>query len=78
MARPKLDWIDELERWLRPFMDSLGHRTRWRMCRAYVAGLIGPADRKSVKPMVAHDNGVNYDQLHRFIGCSAVGSGLST
>jgi hypothetical protein len=38
------------------------------MCPAYVAGLIGPGDRKSVQPMAARDSGVNYDQLHHFIG----------
>jgi hypothetical protein len=38
------------------------------MCPAYIAGLIGPGDRKSVQPMAARDNGVSYDQLHHFIG----------
>ena len=70
MTRPRLDWTDELERWLAPFLDALGHSTRRRMCPAYVAGLIGPGDRKSVQPMAARDNGVNYDQLHHFIGSS--------
>ena len=37
------------------------------MCPAYVAGLIGPGDRKSVQPMAARDNGVSYDQLHHFV-----------
>ncbi|MGC0395163.1 SRSO17 transposase [Bradyrhizobium sp. USDA 241] len=44
-------WEDELERWLMPFLDRLGHKTRQRMCPLYVAGLIGPGDRKSVQPM---------------------------
>jgi SRSO17 transposase len=70
MSTPRLDWTDELERWLEPFMDALGHSTRRRMCPTYVAGLIGPGDRKSVQPMAARDNGVNYDQLHHFIGSS--------
>ncbi len=70
MAPPRLDWTDELERWLEPFLDALGHSTRRRMCPAYVAGLIGPGDRKSVQPMAARDNGVNYDQLHHFISSS--------
>jgi SRSO17 transposase len=35
---------------------------------AYVAGLIGPGDRKSVQPMAARDSAVDYDQLHHFIG----------
>jgi SRSO17 transposase len=67
MVRPGLDWTEELDRWLEPFMEALGHSTRRRMCPAYVAGLIGPGDRKSVQPM-ARDNGVSYDQLHHFIG----------
>jgi SRSO17 transposase len=70
MTRPRLDWTDELERWLAPFLDALGHSKRRRMCPAYVAGLIGPGDRKSVQPMAARDNGLNYDQLHHFIGSS--------
>src|SRR5882757_8178812 len=40
------DWEDELGRWLEPFLERLGHRSRQRMCPLYVAGLIGPGDRK--------------------------------
>ena len=37
------------------------------MCPAYVAGLIGPGDRKSIQPMAARcDNEVSYDRLHHF------------
>lgn len=61
-------WNDELIRWLEPFLDVLGHKARRRICPAYVAGLIGPGDRKSVQPMAARDAVVNYDQLHHFIG----------
>jgi len=64
------DWDKELKRWLEPFVEALGHRTRRRMCPAYVAGLIGPGDRKSVQPMAARHSGVSYDQLHHFIGSS--------
>ena len=62
------DWDKELKRWLEPFVEALGHKTRRRMCPAYVAGLIGPGDRKSVQPIAARDSGVSYDQLHHFIG----------
>jgi SRSO17 transposase len=62
------DWHKDLERWLEPFVEALGHKTRRRMCPAYVAGLIGPGDRKSVQPMAARSGGVSYDQLHHFIG----------
>ena len=45
------EWEDEPERWLKPFVDRLGHKTRQRMCPLYIAGLIGPVDRKSTQPM---------------------------
>jgi SRSO17 transposase len=37
------------------------------MCPLYVAGLIGPGDRKSVQPMAERLATSNYDQLHHFI-----------
>lgn len=61
------DWRDDLERWLAPFVAALRHKTRGRMCPAYIAGLIGAGDRKSIQPMAARDKGVSYDQLHHFI-----------
>ena len=62
------NWQADLERWLAPFVAALRHKTRARMCPAYVAGLIGPGDRKSIQPMAARDSGVSYDQLHHFVG----------
>lgn len=38
------------------------------MCPAYVEGLLGPGDRKSVQPMAMRSPGTGYDQLHHFIG----------
>ena len=63
------NWQADLECWLAPFGAALGHKTIARMCPAYVAGLIGPGDRKSIQPMAARDSGVSYDQLHHFIVC---------
>jgi len=40
------DWQRDLERWLEPYLEDLGNKTRRRMCPAYIAGLIGPGDRK--------------------------------
>jgi SRSO17 transposase len=60
-------WRGDLERWLTPFVAGLRHKTRARMCPAYVAGLIGPGDRKSVQPMAARDTDISYDQLHHFV-----------
>jgi SRSO17 transposase len=60
-------WRAELERWLAPFLSALSHPARRRMCPSYVAGLIGPGDRKSVQPMAARADGVGYDRLHHFV-----------
>ena len=51
-----MSWRSELESWLAPFLEVLQHKTRARMCPAYVAGLIGAGDRKSVQPMAARDH----------------------
>ena len=61
------DWNGDLERWLAPFLARLGHKARRRMCPLYVAGLIGPGERKSVEPMAARLAPGDYDQLHHFI-----------
>ncbi|UAJ12209.1 IS701 family transposase [Glacieibacterium megasporae] len=61
------EWRSDLEVWLAPFLTALGHKKRARMCPAYVAGLIGPGDRKSVQPMAARDDAIGYDQLHHFV-----------
>lgn len=62
------DWRSELDTWLVPFVAALRNKTRGRICPAYIAGLIGPGDRKSVQPMAARDGEVSYDRLHHFIG----------
>ena len=61
------DWRSDLERWLEPFLAGLSHPARRRMCPLYIAGLIGPGDRKSVQPMAARVGEFGYDQLHHFI-----------
>jgi len=67
MAGNTLNWKDELERWLKPFLDRLGHKARRRMCPLYVSGLIGPGDRKSIQPMAERLAVGGYDQLHHFV-----------
>ena len=67
MAGTILDWRKELERWLRPFLERLGHKTRRRMCPVYISGLIGPGDRKSIQPMAERLALGAYDQLHHFV-----------
>ena len=62
-----LGWRDDLSEWLKPFLGRLGHKARRRMCPLYVAGLIGPGDRKSVGPMAERLAPRDYDQLHHFV-----------
>ncbi len=61
------EWRDDLKRWLEPFLAGLSHPARRRMCPLYIAGLIGPGDRKSVQPMATRAGEVGYDQLHHFV-----------
>jgi SRSO17 transposase len=65
-------WEHELQSWLEPFLTHLRHPARRRMCPLYVAGLIGPGERKSLQPMAARVAPADYDQLHHFV---AVGRG---
>lgn len=67
MVDARSDWEGELGRWLEPFLDRLGHKARRRMCPRYVAGLIGPGDRKSIQPMAERFAPGAYDQLHHFV-----------
>ena len=60
------DWKDELGRFLKPFLDRLGHKARRQMYPLYVSGLIGPGDRKSIQP-IAEQLALGDDQLHHFI-----------
>ncbi len=61
------DWENELARWLKPFLNRLGHKARRQMCPLYVSGLIGPGDRKSIQPMARRLALGECDQLHHFI-----------
>lgn len=57
----------ELSLFLQPFIDRFGHKKRSAMCPLYIAGLLGPGDRKSIEPMAAHLAPGQYDRLHHFI-----------
>jgi SRSO17 transposase len=63
----RMGWSDDLSEWLKPFLARLGHKARRRMCPLYVAGLIGPGERKSVGPMAERLAPDDYDQLHHFV-----------
>jgi SRSO17 transposase len=64
---PSVFWEHELQFWLEPFLIHLRHPARRRMCPLYVAGLIGPGERKSLQPMAARVAPADYDQLHHFV-----------
>jgi SRSO17 transposase len=61
------NWRIDLEQWLEPFLAGFSHPARRRMCPLYIAGLIGPGDRKSVRPMAARAGDLGYDQVHHFV-----------
>ncbi len=65
------DWRAELDRWLAPFLDALGHPSRRAVCPLYLAGLIGPGDRKSVQPMAERLGLRGHDGLHHFVSVGA-------
>ena len=75
MAGRTLDWKQELGRFLKPFLDRLGHKARRQMCPLYVSGLIGPGDRKSIQPMARRLAVGDYDQLHHFIAAGVWDAG---
>jgi SRSO17 transposase len=60
-------WEHKLQSWLEPFLKPLRHPARRRMCPLYVAGLIGPGERKSLQPIAARVAPADYDQLHHFV-----------
>ncbi|HEY9234096.1 MAG TPA: transposase, partial [Phenylobacterium sp.] len=68
-------WRADLEEWLRPFLGALGHPARQAMCPLYVAGLIGPGDRKSVQPMAERLGLPGHDALHHFIAAGVWDAG---
>jgi SRSO17 transposase len=67
VAERGADWRADLERWLVPFLARLTHPARRAMCPLYVAGLIGPGDRKSVQPMAQRLGLASHDGLHHFV-----------
>jgi SRSO17 transposase len=64
---PVADMDAELSLFLQPFIDRFGHKKRGAMCPLYIAGLLGPGDRKSIEPMATRLAPGQYDRLHHFI-----------
>ena len=65
------DWREELDGWLEPFLAATGHAKRRLWAPAYLRGLIGPGERKSLQPMAAGLGFRGHDQLHQFVTSAA-------
>jgi SRSO17 transposase len=61
----------DLDRWLAPFLDVLGHKRRRTWAPPYLRGLMGPGERKSLQPMAARLGLSGHDQLQHFIASPA-------
>src|SRR3954468_14359377 len=57
--------------WLAPFRAVLGHRKRRVWAPAYLRGLLGPGERKSLQPMAAGLGLKGHDQLQHFVASPA-------
>src|SRR4051812_50093212 len=57
----------DLDRWLEPFVEVLGHKKRRTWAPLYLRGLLGPSERKSLQPMAACLGLSGHDQLQHFI-----------
>src|ERR671933_379090 len=61
----------DLDRWLEPFLEVLGHKKRRLWAPLYLRGLLGPSERKSLQPMAASLGLGGHDQLQHFVASPA-------
>jgi SRSO17 transposase len=61
----------DLDAWLEPFLDVVGHKKRRTWAPLYLRGLLGPGERKSLQPMAARLGLSGHDQLQHFIASPA-------
>ena len=61
----------DLDCWLEPFLEVLGHKRRRGWAPLYLRGLLGPSERKSLQPMAASLGLSGHDQLQHFIASPA-------
>lgn len=60
---------ERLVEFMKPYRERIGWSSRERHLDAFVAGLVGSNERKSVEP-IAHAQGVDRRQLQHFVGVS--------
>src|ERR671913_1323866 len=65
----------DLDRWLAPFLDALGHKRRRTWAPLHLRGLLEPGERKSLQPMAARLGLPGHDQLQHFIASPAWNDG---
>src|SRR3712207_4107963 len=63
--------VGDLDAWLVPFLEALGHKKRRTWAPLYLRGLLGPGERKSLQPMAAGLGLSGHDQLHHFVASPA-------
>ncbi len=61
----------DLDRWLAPFLEVMGRKTRRSWAPLYLRGLLGHGERKSLQPMAARLGLSGHDQLRHFIASPA-------
>jgi SRSO17 transposase len=66
-----LGGTDDLDAWLKPFLDVLGRKTRRTWAPLYLRGLLGPGERKSIQPMAVRLGLSGHDQLQHFVASPA-------
>ena len=63
--------LDDLDRWLEPFLSVMGRKTRRTWAPFYLRGLLGPGERKSLLPMAERLGLSGHDQLQHFVASPA-------
>lgn len=63
--------LDDLDRWLEPFLSVMGRKTRRTWAPLYLRGLLGPGERKSLLPMAERLGLSGHDQLQHFVASPA-------
>jgi SRSO17 transposase len=70
MDGPGHGWEQDLDCWLKPFLDGLSRQAQRSWAPVYLKGLLLPGERKSVEPLAARVAPGSAEQLHHLIGGS--------
>jgi SRSO17 transposase len=64
------DWSAQLPPWAAPFLAALAHRAQRRWAPVYLAGLLGPGQRKSATALAEQVAPEDSWQIHHFVATS--------